>query len=405
MVSQGSSRLLPGALRLATLCTLSALSTFSTFPTVGSFPLNLLGNSAQAAITTQLTERDIEVRGEGSAAKDALVQSQKNAINSIAYELTHTAAEQSKLAAFLPSLYAQSDTYLQRLRIVSKGTLPSGGRFYVIRYRVAVGAIQAAMIAKGIIPAQSEINEALQFPTLAVYFKDPLNQSEVAQWSVQRCNSLLLTQGFQVIDPKVWHELALEDQQLSKNTPVVPQRMALKARANVFLEIDVAPKIAGKSGDYTYVNTPVTVRAFESSSGRPFLEKEYQRRNAKGEPEALAIAGSVDISTKAVIEEAVAGVMPLIIQDLTRHWKESMSKGSQYRLVFQPPLSPAQVKQFEQTLIQEIKDHSFGPAGEIWVRYPGPLSDVIDRLEEIFEKSYTLQSSTLGLAQFKGNTP
>lgn len=393
MLSQGSFFRLPS--RLLTLALFGSVSTISSFnPTLFTLP-------AQAAITTQLSEREIEMRGEANEAADALIESQKNAINSIAYELTHTAAEQNKLLAFLPTLHANADTYLKRLQIVSKGTLPSGGRFYVIRYRVDIKAIQEAMIAKGIILAQSEINEALQYPTLAVYFKDPLNQSEMAQWSVQRCNSLLLNQGFQVIDPKIWHELALEDQKLSQKAPVVPQRMALKARANVFLEIDVAPKVTGKSGNYTYINTPVKIRAFESSSGRPFLEKEYQRMNAQGEPEALAIAGSVDISTKAVIEEAVAGVMPLIIQDLTRHWKESMAKGSQYRLVFTPPLNPAQEAQFK----KQVKDHAFGEAGEIWVRYPGPLSDLIDSLEEAFEKSYTLQSSTLGLARFERKKP
>lgn len=356
---------------------------------------------ARAAITTQLSEREIEVRGEGSNAGEALKQSQKNAVRLIATEFAHTPAEQKKLDAYLPTLQGQASQYLERLHIVSKGTLPDGGRFYVIRYRVAVGKIQEALVAKGVILAQSEINEALQYPTLAVYFKDPLNQSEIAQWSVQRCNSLLLNQGFEIIDPKIWHELALEDQQLSQNAPVVPQRMALKARANVFLEIDVAPKAVGQSGDYTYVQTPVRVRAFESSSGRPFLDKEYQRMNAQGKPEALAISGSVDVSTKAVIEEAVAGVMPLIIQDLTRHWKESMAKGSQYRLVFEPPLSPAQESRFKQA----VKDYALGEAGEIWVRYPGALSDLIDQLEESFEESYSLHSSTLGLARFKGKAP
>jgi hypothetical protein len=362
-------------------------------------PLSPLNGEAQAAITTQLSEREIEVRGEGSNAGEALNQSQKNAVTRIASEFIHTPAEQSKLDAYLPTLQSQASQYLERLNIVSKGTLPNGGRFYVIRYRVAVGKIQEALVAKAIILAQSEINEALQFPTLAVYFKDPLNQSEMAQWSVQRCNSLLLNQGFQIIDPKIWHELALEDQQLSQNTAAAPQRMALKARANVFLEIDVDPKAVGKSGNYTYVQTPVRVRAFESSSGRPFLDKTYQRINAQGEPEALAISGSVDVSTKAVIEEAVAGVMPMIIQDLTRHWKESMAKGSQYRLVFHPPLSPALETRFK----QQVKDYALGEDGEIWVRYPGALADLIEQLEENFEENYTLQSSTLGLARFEGN--
>jgi hypothetical protein len=78
-----------------------------------------------------------------------------------------------------------------------------------------------------------------------------------------------------------------------------------------------------------------------------------------------------------------------------------MAKGSQYRLVFQPPLSPEQTAYFK----QQVKDYALGEDGEVWVRYPGALSDLIDTLEESFEKSYALQSSTLGLARFKGTPP
>lgn len=371
-----------------------SLVMLSTLLGVGAFPPAL--TAAQAEVVTQLSVRELEVRGEGPDANAALVQTQKNALNTIAYELTHTEAEQTKLLAYLPTLHGQQDHYLERLKIVSKGTLPSGGRFYVIRYRIAVKAIKDTLIAQQIIPKQSEINEALLFPTLAVYFKDPLNQSEAAQWSIQRCNSLLINQGFQVIDPTVWQQLALEDQQLSQNKKVSAQRMALKARANVFLEIDVTPQVVGQSGNYKYVQTPVQVRAFESSSGQAFLNKSFQRLNAKGEPEALAIAGNVDISTKAVIEEAVAGVMPLIIQDLTRHWKESLVKGKQYRLGFKPPLSDVAEKRLK-TLVKDYATRE----GEIWVRYAGELADLADTIEETLSPGYTLQRMDLGHAYFE----
>ncbi len=361
-------------------------------------PLSLAkAPAAQAEVITQLSVRELDVRGEGADAASALAQTQKNALNTLAYELTHTEAEQNKLVKYLPTLHAQQAQYLERLHIVAKGTLPSGGRFYVIRYRVNVKALKDTLIAQQIIPPQSEINEALLFPTLAVYFKDPLNQSEAAQWSIERCNSLLINQGFQVIDPTVWHRLALEDQQLNQNKGVNAQRTALKARANVFLEIDVAPQVVGRSGDYQYVQTPVSIRAFESSSGQPFLEKAYQRLNAKGEPEALAIAGNLDVSTKAVVEEAVAGVMPMIIQDLTRHWKESLVKGKQYRLAFKPPLNPVAQKRLESL----VKTYTPGEKGDIWVRYAGELSDLADSIEETLSPGYTLQRMDLGHAYFE----
>lgn len=358
---------------------------------------DLTMHGARAEVVTQLSVRELDVRGEGPDASAALAQTQKNAINTLAYELTHTEAEQSKLLQYLPTLHQNQGQYLERLQIVSKGTLPSGGRFYVIRYRINVKALQDTLIAQQIIPKQSELNEALLFPTLAVYFKDPLNLSEAAQWSVERCNNLLINQGFQVIDPTVWHRLALEDQQLSQNKAVNAQRMALKARANVFLEIDVAPQVVGRSGQYQYVQTPVKIRAFESSSGQAFLEKAYQRLNAKGEPEALAIAGNLDVSTKAVIEEAVAGVMPMIIQDLTQHWKDSLVKGKQYRLGFSPPLNPVAQKRLQSL----VKDYTVNDTGEIWVRYAGELSDLADTIEETLNPSYTLQRMDLGHAYFE----
>lgn len=369
----------------------------SSLPAALPFALPVVSSAAQAAIITQVSTREVEVRGEGANANAALMQARQKAIDKLAFEFIHTQIEEAKLKAFLPALYAHQKDYLTRLKIVGKGTLPDGGRFYVIRYRVNAKAIRSAMVAQQIIPEQSEINEALAFPTLAVYYKDPMNQSPMAEWSVQRCNSILLNQGFQVVDPKVWLELGVEDQQLSKGKAVSAQRMALKARANVFLEIDVEPQVVGSSGDYRYVQAPVKIRAFETSSGTPFLEKAYQRQDAQGNPEALAIAGSVDVSTKAVIEEAVAGVMPMIIDDLTSYWKEALIKGRQYYLSFHPPLTEAQ----QQQLKNRVKAYTLQKDGSVAIRYDGDLADLADQLEEQFAAAYVLDRMDLGRAHFE----
>ncbi len=348
---------------------------------------------AQAAITTHLKHKDISVRGEGNKAKLALLDARHKAIDFIVKDLVQTDSEREKLEQFLPTLHANAKRYVKRLKIEAKGTTASGGRFYTIRYRVDVQSLKEALVQQAVIPAQSELNEALNFPTLAVYFKDPLNTSEAALWSVQRCNSLLVDQGFQVIAPEVWQALGKEDLKLSQI--VNPQRMALKAKANVFLEISIEPQVTGKSGDYTYVHTPVRIRAFEASSGQPFLDKFYARKTPGGEPEAFAIEGNLDTSTKVVVEEAVAGVMPMIVRDLSKHWKESLSVGRQYRLFFSEPLSQEQLT----ILKSKVKAYD-AKAGEIQVRYAGELADLADELEEALEPHYVLQSVDLGQAHF-----
>lgn len=367
----------------------------------------LLGSLLQPAyadIQTQYDQREIDVEASGASAKEALVHCEEAALASFVQILVQTEAEKQKYKAVRAELMEHRDQYVKRLKILGKGTNPDGGRFYKIRFQVQVKALRDFLIAKGVILSTQELSQQLDHPTIAVYYKDPRDQSTYATWAVERINYFLLAQSFHVVDPKVWQNLAHDDALLSQaqgSAQRLGQVMSLKANADVYIEVAIDPKIVGHSGDYTYVQTPVRVRAFEASSGEPFISKIYQRQNSKGEPEALAIKGNVDVTAKAVIEEAVAGAMPAVLADLTAHWKANLAQGKQYLLIFKN-LPAAKQSELETALKVQFKDLQRKKDNEYLVRYGGNLGDLADKLETQLgsKMGFALDSFDLGKAYF-----
>jgi len=350
--------------------------------------------------------REFEVTAEGPDANQALVNCEIEALEQALKSLIQTEAEAAKYQQIREQLLSQRSQFVERLNIIGKGTTASGGRFYRIRFKVNLAALRSQLVSAGVILSHQELTEQLNHPTIAAYYHDPRDQSPYAQWSVERINNFLLAHKFRVVDPKLWQELAAEDELLLQSqgsSQRLGQAMALKARAEILLEVSIAPTIVGSSGEFTYVQTPVTVKAYEASSGQAFITKVYQRQNAQGEPEALAIRGNVDVSAKAVVEEAVAGAMPMVLADLTRHWKDNLSRGTQYQLVFQA-LPPAQRSRLEaelRRLVQELAPQA--AADSYLVRYHGALSQLTDSIEELLEDQFTFQVETtfdLGSAHF-----
>jgi hypothetical protein len=237
------------------------------------------------------------------------------------------------------------------------------------------------------------------------YYKDPADRSTYAQWSVDRINHFLLEHQFKAVDAGVMQALQKDDQVLAQTAgrkDRLSQAMALKARADFYIRIEIEPKVVGRSGDYTYVQSPVQVQAFESSSGSPFIVKTYQRLDNKGQPEALAVKGSLDVSAKVVIEEAVAGVMPMLEADLLRHWKTNVAQGNQYRLVLKG-LKGGHKQLFEETASEHVRALALQSDGSYLVRYSGNLGDLADLLEEALQDKIGLsvQQFDLGSAYFQ----
>ncbi|MBF2054983.1 MAG: hypothetical protein IGS03_16165 [Candidatus Sericytochromatia bacterium] len=349
--------------------------------------------------------RELEVTAEGADANAALQNCEIMALEQALQELIQTPAEKEKYQARRAGLVARRAEFVKRLQIVGKGTTADGGRFYRIRFAVDLAKLRAELVSAGVILSQQELKEQLNHPTIAAYYNDPREQSPYALWAVERLNNYLLAHQFKVIDAKVWQSLAAEDELLLQSQGSgqrLAQAMAQKARAEIFLSVQIEPKIVGRSGEFTYVQTPVQINAYEASSGEPFITKVYQRLNRQGEPEALAIRGNVDVTAKAVIEEAVAGAMPLVLADLTRHWKENLARGSQYRLRFEG-FDAAQRSALEALLRARTRELKTAADGSYLVRTSGQLADLTDAIEEWFEETYKHSLKTrfdLGQAAF-----
>lgn len=353
---------------------------------------------------TDFDHREIEVQASGSTATEAMQHCEEAAIEAIVKTLVQTDAERQKYAAIRSELLDQRQKFVKRLKILGKGTDASGGRFYKVIFEVQAKEIQDFLTLNKVIRSTQELSQELNHPMIAAYYLDPRDDSSYALWAVERINYFLLEQKFRIVSPEVWRELALDEALLtgSKGNPQrLGQMMALKARADIFIEVDIKPQIVGKSGDYTYVQSPVRVRAFEASSGEPFITKIYQRQNAQGEAEALAIKGNLDVTAKAVIEESVAGAMPMVLTDLTAHWKQNLAMGKQYRLIFKNMPKSKQAA-LETALKTKVKNLTSTKQGEYLVRYAGDLGDLADEIEESMGKSWglSLDSFDLGNAYF-----
>jgi hypothetical protein len=349
--------------------------------------------------------REVEATGTGSSADAAMSDSEIKALEVVLSSLIQTEQEQQAYAKIRESLLAGREKYLKRLKVMGKGTTENGGRYYKILYQVLVKELRADLEKSGVLTSTRRLSEQLKFPTIMAYYKDPADHSAYAQWSVDRINNYLLAHQFKAVDARVMQALQKDDQVVSLSAgrkDRLSQALALKANADFYIRIEIAPKVVGQSGQYTYVQSPVQVQAFESSAGTPFISKTYQRLDNKGQPEALAVKGSLDVSAKVVIEESVAGVMPLIEADLLRHWKTNVAQGSQYRLVVQG-LKAAQKETFEAGVQEHARALAAQADGSYLVRYSGNLGDLADLLEESLQAKIGLavQKFDLGTAYFK----
>ncbi|MGV3524114.1 MAG: hypothetical protein ACO1RX_07815 [Candidatus Sericytochromatia bacterium] len=366
--------------------------------------LGLTAISGADVQNVDYNQRELEIQAEGNNAEAALSACEIQALEEVIQGLVHTEEERGKYARLREQLIQNRARYLKRLQILGKGTTEQGGRYYRIRFQVQVGDLRKDLQQAGVILSAQALSEQLSHPTIAAYYRDPREQGEYAQWSVARINHFLLEHAFKVVDAAVWQELTHDDQLIQNSqgsTGRMGQLMGTQARADVLLEIEVNPQIAGHSGDYTYIQTPVRVKAYESSSGEPFITKIYQRMGRDGQPEALAIKGNIDVSAKVVIEEAVAGVMPMVLEDLTRHWKQSLALGQQYRLVFKD-LAPARQPALQKSLGELVKDLKLQEDGSYLVRYKGPLNDLADTLETRLgeQMGFSTEAFDLGNAYF-----
>lgn len=366
--------------------------------------MSLQTSPALADVQNLDGDKEVEITAEGLSAEEALKNCEFAAVDDTVKQWVQTDEERGKYAHLRAVLLEGRAEYLTRLEILGKGTTDAGGRYYTIRFRLDLKRLHERLIQSGVIQAERQVSQQLNAPTIAAYYHDPLDVSTYARWSVERINHFLLEQGFHVVDAQVLQELAQDDRLVSQgqgDARRLGQILAKKANADVVIEVVTEPKLVGRSGEYSYYQCPVQIRAFAVSSGEPFITKVYQRLGADGQPEALAIKGNADVSAKAVIEESVAGAMPMVLADLMLYWKQALANGQQYRLTFEH-LQPDRAPGLEAGLQPLVNQLQAVGGGQYLVRFQGELADLADTIDERLgaESGCRLDSFDLGKATF-----
>jgi uncharacterized protein YrrD len=348
--------------------------------------------------------REVEIVGQGPTAEEALANAELMALQQAVLSLVQTEGEQQQYKRIEAKILEQRIKYVTRQKILGKGTTESGGRYYKLICKVNIALLRQDLEAAKVISSTQELTQQLRNPTIMAFYQDPSNTSTYAEWAVGRVNNYLVRHNCKAVDAAVMRSLRQDDQvvtQAAGQSTRLHQALALKAQADLYMSVTVDPKVAGRSGDYTYYETMVKVEAYEASSGQAFISKTYQRRDAQGNPEALAVRGSEDVSAKAVIEESVAGVMPQILEDLLLHWKRNVAQGSQFRIVVKG-IKDAQAQELESVLRELTRGVTPQAKGDYLIRYSGVIGDLADELEERLQErlGLSLERFDLGSAYF-----
>jgi uncharacterized protein YrrD len=348
--------------------------------------------------------REMEIIGQGPTAEEALANAELLALEQAVLSLVQTEGEQQLYKKIEAQILAQRTKYVTRQKILGKGTTEGGGRYYKLICKVNIALLRQDLEAAKVISSTQELTQQLRNPTIMAFYQDPSNTSPYAEWAVGRVNNYLVRHSCKAVDAAVMRSLRQDDQvvaQAAGQSTRMHQALALKAQADLYMSVTVDPKVAGRSGDYTYYEAMVKVEAYEASSGQAFISKTYQRRDAQGNPEALAVRGSEDVSAKAVIEESVAGVMPQILEDLLLHWKRNVAQGSQFRVVVRG-IKDTQAQELESVLRELTRGVTIKAKGDYLIRYGGVIGDLADELEERLQDrlGLSLERFDLGSAYF-----
>ena len=341
--------------------------------------------------------------GLGDDLQLALKNAEINAIENVLFTLVQTNAEKSTYQGVRDKFIDNRKDYLKQIKIVGKKSTEAG-REITIDFEVDKGKLRQDLLDLKVISSVKKLSEDLGNPKIMVFYYARDDQNQYTKWAIGRANDYLLRQGFKVVDENTILGLRNDDTFISKLAGKdAEQEIAVQTNADIYMSIKIQLKVAGQSGDYTYMKTPVEVDAFYSNSGEQFIKKLYRRLNKDGEEEALAIKGNIDTSAKVVIEEGVAGVMKNVVSDLLLKWKNSIQEGVEYS-IYVKGLNSKSLNTLNTYLKSVCMDVKFKD-GRYIIKYKGRLTKLADKIEEKYEDSLglTLLYSNTREASFTSN--
>lgn len=331
-------------------------------------------NLSKAELINYETKSHIST-GIGKNIQEAILDAEKNTINIVLEDFLQTQEEKENYKNL--ELNINRKEFVKFIKFISKKSIDSG-REITAEFEVSYSKLKQYLISNKIILDINEINKNLSFPTVSVVYDElDLNlEEEYKKWVISRVNNFLLSKGFKTLDSISTSNLKSEDNTLSN----INKEDNFRLNSDIYIKTKITLEEVDQSGDFRYFKSYSFVEVYEGLVEKPIISKTYRRISKNGEDEAFAISKSIDVTKKAVIEEAIAGVMPQLEKDLMLNWKNILKNGKSI-LVRLDTLSEIEKEKIKK-LISSVSNEVYDNEKDFIVKYIGSSDDLADILEE-----------------------
>ena len=304
-------------------------------------------------------QKDVGKNGMAGATLDA----KKSAVYFVLFSgtdpLLSNADEQQKFKGhegefFKPANLSKYVTY-EDVKVIKKVKIDDGKGLKVVkRFKVNKDQLTQDLEAKGIIAARADLANTIGNPFIMVLPAvekgkspiDVLRSDPEAKHAAAVIESYLTARQYDVVVPEQQESLeALNAAQLElgDREDDYAYQLALSIGSDIYIEYSGAVEDAG----YGTKKYALIVRAYETTTARLLGTETGYSQGRKGE---------IMVS----IEEAMNDAIDKVLSRITNYWKQDVSKGLQYKLVFNlsTEFDEDQVEEIQFAIMDAIEDMS-----------------------------------------------
>lgn len=345
------------------------------------------------------------LRAMNLAKMDAVRKAVVDLIGARAEEANRDRLEQVLYGTANPNAYVDNETF----QTTRKDKI---GAEYLIEARVAVklGAVQSTLRANGIAageaagasageaaptsgataaeassspevsPAEQRvIDRYVNTMTYMVYFQESSAEDPFyMKAAVGIANEYLASGAMEAVDLQQVESLKRDQQMVYEEetgrSVSIVQWIAQKLNADVYIEIDARTSGESSNGKY-YGQASVTVKAFESSTGRLLGSQPWNS------PRTFSTS-SEEAARINALSTSVYKAMPIVVQQAKAYMAKALRSGIKYELVVQNTPDPRVMNDFRRRVRREVKDIATVSQTAEETRYNvyliGSIEDLVD---------------------------
>ncbi|MAH80368.1 MAG: hypothetical protein CMP39_01615 [Rickettsiales bacterium] len=294
---------------------------------------------------------------------NALIDAQKSAIYYLLFKgsdpIISNFDEEQRFKVFENLIFSQN-TLTKFITFTDpkarKITLNKGkGLKIITKINVNKFALQSYLEENAVVFSKDELTELLGYPQIMVIPQGKTNQTplqvltndENAKHAAGVLESYLTNNSYDVIVPNQTSDLntMIADIYAStKNTKDSAYELALSIGADIYFDYS----IVGTTAAYSTTQYSVTIRAFETTTGRLLGSETGYSKSRKGQ----------DFVS---IEEATLSALGNVINRVLNYWEDDLSKGTQYKVIAQidtTALSSDDVFELQENIFKILEQYS-----------------------------------------------